>query len=88
MDIYNLEMDISVTAFRQRCLELIRQVEKTGRPVTILRRGKPVARLGSPGIGGGDSALSPLAQARAWGGTLLAKPEESALRAGDFEAQR
>lgn len=87
MDIYNYKMDISITAFRQRCLELIRHVEKTGRSVTILRRGKPVARLGAAGSAGGGAALSPLAQARAWGGTLLATPEESALLDKDFEAQ-
>jgi antitoxin (DNA-binding transcriptional repressor) of toxin-antitoxin stability system len=33
-------MDISVTGFRQRCLEIIRGVEKTGKPVTLTRRGK------------------------------------------------
>lgn len=41
-------MDISVTEFKQRCLELIRQVEATGKPVTITRRGKAVAQLEPP----------------------------------------
>lgn len=45
MSIYNQEMDISVTEFKQRCLELIRRVEATGKPVTITRRGKAVAQL-------------------------------------------
>ena len=45
MSIYNSEMDISVTEFKQRCLELIRRVEATGKPVTITRRGKAVAQL-------------------------------------------
>ncbi len=48
MSIYNSEMDISVTEFRQRCLELIRRVEATGKPVTITRRGKAVAQLDPP----------------------------------------
>ena len=48
MAIYNLEMDISVTEFKQRCLELIRRVEATGRSVTITRRGKVVAQLEPP----------------------------------------
>lgn len=48
MPIYNTEMDISVTQFRQRCLELIRLVEATGKPVTITRRGKAVAQLEPP----------------------------------------
>ena len=45
MSIYNSEMDISVSEFKQRCLELIRRVEATGKPVTITRRGKAVAQL-------------------------------------------
>lgn len=48
MSIYNQDMDISVTEFRQRCLELIRRVEATGKPVTITRRGKAVAQLDPP----------------------------------------
>ncbi len=43
--IFTFEMDISVTQFKQRCLELIRRVEATGKPVTITRRGKAVAQL-------------------------------------------
>ncbi|MBA3506121.1 MAG: type II toxin-antitoxin system prevent-host-death family antitoxin [Betaproteobacteria bacterium] len=38
-------MDISVSEFKHRCLELIREVEATGRSVTITRRGKAVAQL-------------------------------------------
>ena len=48
MSTWNVEMDISVTEFKQRCLELIRRVERTGRPVTITRRGRTVARLQPP----------------------------------------
>ena len=48
MSMYNPEMDISVTEFKQRCLELIRLVEATGTPVTITRRGKAVAQLDPP----------------------------------------
>ncbi len=36
-------MDISITEFKHRCLEIVRRVEKTGRPVTIRRDGKAVA---------------------------------------------
>jgi prevent-host-death family protein len=38
-------MDISVTELKQRCLELVREVEATGRPVAITRRGRVVAQL-------------------------------------------
>ena len=33
-------MDMSITEFKRRCLEIVRHVEKTGRPVTIWRHGK------------------------------------------------
>ena len=36
---------ISVSEFRQRCLDVIRRVEKEGTPVDLTRRGKVVARL-------------------------------------------
>ena len=45
MAIYNYKMDISVTEFKQHCLEIIRKVEKTGRSIAITRRGKVVARF-------------------------------------------
>ena len=59
MSIYNPEMDISVTEFKQRCLEIIRRVEATGKPVTITRHGKAVAQLDPP-------ALPATAGAKAW----------------------
>jgi len=43
--IYIAEMDISVSAFKQSCLEVIRRVEETGRPVALTRRGRVVAQL-------------------------------------------
>ena len=36
---------IAVAEFKQRCLEIIRRVEATGKPLTITRRGKAVAQL-------------------------------------------
>jgi prevent-host-death family protein len=81
-------MDISVTEFKQRCLQIIRQVEKTGRPVAITRRGKVVARLQPPARGSDRPALKPWEQLRALGGRLLAEPGESVLRDEDFEALR
>lgn len=87
MAIYNKKMDISVTEFKHHCLEIIRRVEKTGKPVAITRRGKVVARLNPSGSVGHDS-LKPWAQLRTLGGHLLAEPGESALRDEDFEALR
>ena len=88
MAIYNSDMDISVTEFKHRCLEVIRRVEKTGRPVAITRRGKVVARLTPCSSAALAAARKPWEQLRALGGRLLAEPGESVLRDEDFEASR
>jgi prevent-host-death family protein len=36
---------LSASDFKARCLAILDDVERTGRPVTILKRGKPVAQL-------------------------------------------
>ncbi|HEX4024269.1 MAG TPA: type II toxin-antitoxin system prevent-host-death family antitoxin [Steroidobacteraceae bacterium] len=79
-------MDISVTDFRARCLDLIRKVEESGHAVTITRRGKIVARLEPAQSPGGD--LKPWEQLRALGGIVHAQPGESVLDQEDFEAMR
>lgn len=81
-------MDISVTAFKQHCLEIIRGVEQTGRPVAITRRGRVVAQLRPPAAPEQGAAGKPWERLRALGGRLLAGPGESVLRDGDFEALR
>lgn len=80
-------MDISITEFKQRCLEIVRGVETTRRSVTIRRRGKAVAQL-EPSPPAGMAELQPWEQLRALGGQLQAQPGESLLRNEDFEAQR
>ena len=81
-------MDISVTDFKHRCLEIIRQVEESGRPVAITRRGKVVARL-QPALRGSDMQhLEPWERLRAMGGRLLAAPGESVLGDKEFDALR
>jgi antitoxin (DNA-binding transcriptional repressor) of toxin-antitoxin stability system len=79
-------MDISVTEFKARCLDLIRKVEKSGKAVTIRRRGKAVARL-EPAQPGPEEQ-KPWEQLRALGGSLRAAPEESVFEDQEFEAQR
>ena len=81
-------MDISVTEFKHRCLEIIRRVEDTGKPVAITRRGKVVARLNPSGPAAGSDRLKPWERMRALGGQLHAQPAESVLRDEDFEAMR
>jgi prevent-host-death family protein len=81
-------MDISVTAFKQRCLELVRRVEKSGRAVTITRRGKVVARLAPPLSRSSGTTARPWEKLRCLGGELLADSNESVLRDEDFQALR
>ena len=82
-----MEMDISVTEFKQRCLEIVRRVERTGQSVEITRRGKVVAHL-EPSKADATAGQRPWERLRALGGKLRARPEESALLEVDFEAAR
>jgi len=88
MAIYNAEMDISVTEFKHRCLELIRDLERTGRPITITRRGKTVARLIAPAPSAADESMNPWERLQALGGRYHGEPGESVLRDEDFDALR
>lgn len=87
MTIYTPQMDISITEFKQRCLEIVRRVEQTGRPVTIRRRGRAVAQL-EPSPSAEAAGMKPWERLRALGGKLQAEPGESVLRDEDFEALR
>ncbi len=88
MAIYNHQMAISVTKFKNACLDVIRRVETTGQSVSITRRGKVVARL-APSFQATQSAeAKPWQKLRALGGELLAEPSESVAREEDFEALR
>ena len=87
MTIYTSKMDISITEFKQRCLEIVRRVEQTGRPVTIRRRGRAVAQL-EPSPSAEEAGMKPWERLRALGGKLQAEPGESVLRDEDFEALR
>jgi antitoxin (DNA-binding transcriptional repressor) of toxin-antitoxin stability system len=88
MAIYISVMDISVTEFKHRCLQIIRSVERTGKPVTLTRRGKAVAHLEAAMPAGLAEQAEPWARLRGLGGRLLAGPGESVLRDEDFEASR
>lgn len=86
MTIYDHEMDISVTHFKARCLDLIRTVEKGGEPVVIRRRGRIVARLQRASeAADGDK---PWERLRALGGRAHMAADEAAWREEDFEALR
>lgn len=81
-------MDISATEFKRRCLEIIRQVETSGKSVVITRRGKVVARLQPPLSGSVRPDPKPWKRLRAMGGRLLAAPDESVLKDVEFDALR
>ena len=79
-------MDISVTQFRARCLELIRRAEGGGEVVDIKRRGKVVARL-TPAPKPGATAP------KAWevlrgSGELNGESETSVIDEAEFQASR
>ena len=81
-------MAISVTKFKNSCLDMIRRVEATGEAVSITRRGKVVARLAPSFQTTQRVDVKPWQQLRALGGELLAEPNESVMREEDFEAPR
>ena len=80
-------MDIPITDFKHRCLEIVRRVERTRRPVTITRRGKVVAHL-EPTASGHPASPPPWERLRALGGSLRGGPGESVVGDEDFEAMR
>jgi antitoxin (DNA-binding transcriptional repressor) of toxin-antitoxin stability system len=80
-------MDISVTDFKHRCLQVVRRVERTRQGVAITRRGKVVAHL-EPSSREGGNAETPWERLRALGGSLRAAPGASVVSDEDFEALR
>jgi prevent-host-death family protein len=80
-------MHISITELKQRFLEIMRRVERTGKPVGITRHGRVVAELRRPAKQAAMLA-KPWKRLRATGGHLIASPDESVLKDEDFEAMR
>jgi len=79
-------MDVSVTRFREHCLELLSQVESSGEEVEIIRDGKPVARL-TPAVPRQAVHHRPWDTLRG-SGVLMVDPEESMLDSSAFDALR
>jgi prevent-host-death family protein len=50
---------ITAAEFKAKCLKLMDEVEQTGQPLTITKRGKPVARL-VPCEASQDKLITPL----------------------------
>jgi antitoxin (DNA-binding transcriptional repressor) of toxin-antitoxin stability system len=87
MAIYTVKMDISITEFKHRCLEIVRRVEESGEGVSITRHGRVVAQL-EPSLEASSGANEPWKRLRALGGKLEARPDESVFGDEDFEALR
>jgi prevent-host-death family protein len=75
---------IRATELAARCLAILDEVERTGEPVTILKRGRPVARLLPPIPAEGRYPQHALA------GTvmILGDVVEPVLPAEDWDAER
>ena len=80
-------MAISVTVLKQRCLEIVREIERTGKPVVITRRGKVVASIQPSAEAQSTAAQKPWDRLR---GSAECRFEagEPVLKDEDFEAQR
>ena len=76
-------MDISVTELKQRCLALVREVESTGKPVAITRRGRVVAQL-EPALAAPAGPGKPWERMRGRG-KWLAAPGETLVAEKDLK---
>ena len=74
---------IRASEFKAKCLAILDEVERTGETITILKRGRPVARLVPPALGEGEYPQQALF------GTveILGDIVEPVLPAGDWEAE-
>jgi antitoxin (DNA-binding transcriptional repressor) of toxin-antitoxin stability system len=79
-------MIISIAEFQDRCSHIIRDLERDGEVVEIVRDGEIVARL-LPATPAVSTETKPWERLRGTG-VLLATPEESVLEDRDFEALR
>jgi prevent-host-death family protein len=75
---------IRASEFKAKCLAILDEVERTGEPVTILKRGRPVARLLPPVPEKGRYPQHALF------GTvrIVGDVVEPVLPAGDWDAER
>ena len=75
--------EIRASEFKAKCLAILDEVERTGEPVTILKRGRAVARLVPPALG-----ESRYPQQALFGTVeILGDIVEPVLPAGDWEAE-
>ncbi|MEE9180699.1 MAG: type II toxin-antitoxin system Phd/YefM family antitoxin [Vicinamibacteria bacterium] len=74
---------INASDFKAKCLAILDEVERTGEPITILKRGRPVAELIPP-----VPKTKAYAQSELLGSVVIkADVVEPALPAGAWEAE-
>jgi prevent-host-death family protein len=75
---------INAAAFKATCLALLEKVERTGQPIHVTKRGKPVAQLVPVSLGGKRAILGCME------GTakIVGDIESPAAAASDWEALR
>jgi len=87
MAIYYVNMAISITVLKNRCLEIVREVERTGKPVLITRRGKVVACIQPSAEAKSAVTVKPWERMRG-SAECRFEARESVLKDEDFEALR
>ena len=75
--------EIGATEFKAKCLALLEDVKRTGRGLTILKHGKPVARVLPPVTGEADHPQDLLGGSVEILGDVVSPP----LPAGAWEAE-
>lgn len=73
---------IRASEFKAKCLAILDEVERTGEPVTILKRGRAVARVVPPGTGEEYPQMSLFGTVEILGDLI-----EPAVPAEDWEAE-
>lgn len=74
---------INASEFKAKCLGILDEVNRTGEPVTIVKRGKPVAQLVPAAPGAGRYPQEALLGTV----TILGDPLEPVLAPEDWEAE-
>lgn len=77
------QMTISVTEFKAHCLRILREVERSNRPVEISKQGRVRYRI----VPVREPEAAPWMRLRSHG-LLTACPEESVMSGDDWEASR
>jgi prevent-host-death family protein len=76
--------DLSATEFRAKCLSILDEVARTGEPVLIRKRGRPVAQLlPATGLEDSEAQASLLGTVR-----IVGEVVTPVLPAGDWEAEK